>query len=232
LNVSSHHPVLAILINDAGHNDKVNPRNRRYSDLSKEFWKSVYSISESPRLVEFLSANLGGPSMRTIKNWFKEHIKFEPGLDEKNFKMIGEIYEKLKIHHNVKEPLPVLYCEDEVAVKEELIFEPEVDGFIGSCGKLADHKAHCNSNCILKIDNPDDYLNVHSNYKISKESRVGMLRPLDIRFPALPCVISATCKEFPQLCEQTLKKSWPCSNQICGWRSSQSCMPDCYCKES
>ena len=85
-------------------------RGNRYKASVREFYE-VILILGGPRLANFVSCNLNGPSIDSIYNWRSREI---PSLDcmptDQNMKKLAQIYVKLMGEHGVSK-IPVLTAE-------------------------------------------------------------------------------------------------------------------------
>ncbi|CAC5424209.1 unnamed protein product [Mytilus coruscus] len=86
-----------------------------------------------PRLVNFIALNLDGPDVHSVYRWRKHELtRLDDCIQEKNFKILGEIYLNYE-SENVPQ-IPVLVAEDETAIVDENRYHQDFGSLLGFCG--------------------------------------------------------------------------------------------------
>jgi hypothetical protein len=187
------------LLDTVSRNLHVKKQGRRYKASVEQFME-VILIWGGPRLADFVSQNLLGPHLHTIYKWRQQkqpHVK--PGLYEQNFVELSEIYKKAKQRLELNQDVPVLICEDETAIINDITWDQRSDRLFGFCGKDGeDHK--CMHDCELTVGDDDGAYNklvsTFQTFKKGTSARVMMINPLHKDLPRLPVMLMCTCNKF------------------------------------
>ncbi|MCO5581472.1 hypothetical protein L7F22_035357 [Adiantum nelumboides] len=103
-----------------------------------------------PRLHNFLSSNLNGPSLSSKNHGQREATQFIPGIHGYIFDVIAEIYQKEKEKHRITSKIPFILVEDETAIKKRIRWNAKDDLLVGFDGyKTDDHE--CMTTCMIKV---------------------------------------------------------------------------------
>ncbi|MCO5573933.1 hypothetical protein L7F22_027711 [Adiantum nelumboides] len=122
---------------------------RRYSKNTKAIFE-VAKMWGDPRLHDFLSSNLNGPSLSSKKHGQREATQFIPGIHGSIFDAIAEIYQKEKEKHRITSKIPFILVEDETAIKKRIRWNAKDDTLVGFDGyKTDDHE--CMTTCMIKV---------------------------------------------------------------------------------
>ena len=87
-----------------------------------------------PRLHNFISLNLAGPSISTTLRQMRKSLPYIPGEHEYIFEVVGKIYASYKDKHCIEGPIHVCMAEDECVVKTYVRWVAKSDTLVGFCG--------------------------------------------------------------------------------------------------
>ena len=94
-------------------------KGQRFTDSTKTMFE-VIKLWGGPRLHEFLSANLGGPSISTTKRQARKATYFKTGEHDYIFDAVGKVYMEAKIKHAVTSKVPIIIIKEETTIKRHV----------------------------------------------------------------------------------------------------------------
>lgn len=112
-------PALWDFFQDVAKNALKAKQAQRFSESTKTMFE-VIKLWGGPRLHDFLSTNLGGPSMSTTKRQGKKATQFISGEHQYIFNAVGKIYLDAKRKHGITSLVPVIIVEDETTIKRRI----------------------------------------------------------------------------------------------------------------
>ncbi|CAM6085926.1 unnamed protein product [Calypogeia fissa] len=102
---------------DVAQNISRKKQGGRFNSNTKVMWE-VVKLRVGPAISNFLTHNLCGPSISTIKRDGKKDFQYVVGESEDQFQHIAEMYAKLKEKLGIIGPVPVIIAEDETSIKK------------------------------------------------------------------------------------------------------------------
>ena len=176
-------------------------KGKRYKQSVRNFYESLL-IMGGPKLCNFVSINLGGPSTDAVYKWRKlQMIKFKPGLLDDNFQQLAQLVKSIMVKHSVPK-VPWLLAEDETSIEKVATYHQETDELLGFCGRKTDnpkqHKCLADIHIVIGDDETsyDRLKNAFENYKIGSYARVMILNPMHTELPRLVACLLPTCNRF------------------------------------
>ncbi|KAL3686591.1 hypothetical protein R1sor_009165 [Riccia sorocarpa] len=119
----------------------------------------VVKLQAGPQVANFLTRNLHGPSLETIKRDQRQEFQYVAGENEAQFKHIAETYSRLKQKLNITGSVPFIIAEDETSVQKMLRWVAATDEIMGFCGVKEGHI--CQHNFTVKVgDGESRYNNI------------------------------------------------------------------------
>lgn len=106
-------------LQDVAQNMLRSNSGQRYSENTKAIFE-VAKMWGGPRLHDFLSSNLDGPSLSTTKRGHRHATQFIPGIHGYIFDALAEIYRQEKEKHGITVNIPFILVEDETAIKKRI----------------------------------------------------------------------------------------------------------------
>ncbi|KAL3680273.1 hypothetical protein R1sor_023229 [Riccia sorocarpa] len=116
------------------------------------------------QVANFLTRNLNGPSLATIKRDQRQEFQYVAGENEAQFKHIAETYSRLKQKLNIVGPVPFIIAEDETSIRKMLRWVASTDEIMGFCGVKEGHT--CQHNFTMTVgDGESGYNNILDAFK-------------------------------------------------------------------
>ena len=182
---------------DIFHNLIHEKAGRRYSTSTKSLYEMI-KLWGGPRLHNFISLNMDGPSISTTLRQVKKSLTYIPGEHEHIFEAVGKIYASYKAKHGIYGPIPVCLAEDETIVKKYVRWVAKSDTLVGFCGLKEEHQ--CQSHFLVTVGEGDAgyeiITNSFKNNVIGHYARVIIANPLHEKLPRLVVVVHPTCNKF------------------------------------
>ena len=102
-----------------------------------------------PKLYNFVSINLAGPSTDAVSKWRKVHmVKLKPGLLEDNFQQLPLLIKSFTKKYGTLK-VSWLLAEDETSIDKIGTYHQETDELVGLCGiETGNPKEHI---CLTEI---------------------------------------------------------------------------------
>ena len=126
---------------DIFHNLIHEKTGRRYSTSTKSLYEMI-KLWGGPRLHNFISLNMDGPSISTTLRQVRKSLTYILGEHEHIFEAVGKIYASYKAKHGIYGPIPVCLAEDETIVKKYVRWVEKSDTLVGFCGLKEEHQCH------------------------------------------------------------------------------------------
>ena len=185
-------------LTDVAQNLTRKPHGQRFKDTSKAIFVMI-KMWGGPRLHDFVSKNLDGPSLSTTKRVERKATKFLLGIHDYIFQDVAKIYENEKRVHGIITKVPFIIVEDETVIKRNVKWDSSNDLLLGFCGlKSSNHQ--CVSSCMIKVgDSNAGYETIVSSFKdyvVGHYARVLIANPLHPKLPRLVLVVQCTCNCF------------------------------------
>lgn len=122
---------------------KVNKFGRRWPPHMKDFALSLYY--HSPRTYRFLQRTLCLPSVRSLLSWQKR-VTVKPGIDNNVLASLKDYSCNLTDSNRV-----VVLMIDEMAVKENLHYDPSTDSIVGFCNDGVNQTPKMGRHCLVAM---------------------------------------------------------------------------------
>ena len=174
-------------------------KGKRYEAPLKNFFE-VLMIYGGPRIASFVSVNLEGPMMSSIRRWTKDaSVSWSLRDTDANIIIFKDILVKALEEVNIVGPIPSEISEDETSIIGRISYNQKTDELLGVCGESGkDHT--CDGRSAIKVgDGIAGYSNIvrtFDNMVIGKYARVLILNPLHPKLPKLPVVLMNSCNKF------------------------------------
>ncbi|KAL3677703.1 hypothetical protein R1sor_020659 [Riccia sorocarpa] len=124
-------------MNDIVKNLPKKKGGNRFTATTKVTWE-VVKLRAGPQVANFLTKNLCGPSLETIRREQKKGFLYVAGESKQQFRHIGETYARLKAKLGIVGPVPFIIAEDETSVKKMIRWVAQTDSLMGFCGRKED----------------------------------------------------------------------------------------------
>ncbi len=205
------------LILDAAHNMNVLTRGADYTPATHGFWH-VVRLWGSPKLYNFLVANMTGPKERTVKTWLaKSRCPVPVGLTDAYFEWLAHVYEneikQQKINVPDGEWILTLAAEDETSIIDKLFYNQAQDTVSGACGLSCEqgcarvqacecaNRHQCDPAVHLYVIGNDDgaydrLVTYLSTVRVGTMARAIMLNPLLKKLSRMVVLYTPTCNSF------------------------------------
>ncbi|MCO5547292.1 hypothetical protein L7F22_000739 [Adiantum nelumboides] len=131
-------------------------KGQRFTESTKTMFE-IIKLWGGPRLHDFLSANLGGPSISTTKRQAKKVTHFKGGEHGYIFDAIGKIYMDAKIKNGVTARVPIIIVKDETTIKRHIRWNAKDDTLIGFCGSKEENHQCCSNDEVIVGDGSAGY---------------------------------------------------------------------------
>ena len=180
---------------------------KRYSKSLHDFYEAILIIG-GPKLATFVAMNIGGPGLDTVYHWRRQNrVDLKPGPCVENMLQIAGIYRSIMEKQNIGR-VPVLFAEDETAIKAVIEYDQKEDTLVGFCGTTVEPHSCMQSVKIVVGNDENSYkrmTDAFTNNKKAGHARVILINPLHPSLPRIPVLLAATCNKFTH---EDVKDQW------------------------
>ncbi|MCO5555170.1 hypothetical protein L7F22_008713 [Adiantum nelumboides] len=183
--------------------------------------KTIFEVVKlwgGPRLHDFLSGNLGGPSIFTTKRKGKKATQFQSREHEYIFDVVGKILSNAKSKHGIASRIPIIIVEDETTIKRRIRWNAKDDTLIGFCGSKGENHQCCSNDIITIGEGSQGYekiINAFQNHEIGNYARLLIVNRVHESLPRLALVVHCTCNHFDSI---FIRAQWSHIERL--WNSS------------
>ena len=193
-------------------------KSNRWSQPSKQLFASILAYS-GPRVLNLITANIGGPGEKAVREALKAKFAKEIDLSYVNMITMEALANHLEAIKNAKNIIGTVACEvqeDETAVNPDVGLQYLLDKLrlIGFCGLSSregyDHVCDLEGGGIVCLNGSaatlhDDLTNVFRERRIATMMRCIMVTPLHCELPSIAVVMQPVCGRFDNV---AVRRQW------------------------
>ncbi len=175
----------------------------------------VTLILGGPKVCAFVSDNLNGPHIDTIKRWHsKLSVRYNFSDLRNNVKIVADIYAMHKEKLGIKGKVPYLKIEDETAIEPRPEYDQRLNIVWGYCGLKENHK--CKDFYAIEVGNNEGayekLVKDMDSSTLAKNARAILINPLHKDLPRLVLHLQATCNTFTH---HDVLRQWQMYDEFC-----------------
>jgi hypothetical protein len=175
-----------------------NAQGKRYHRSTKLMYEMLLEYG-GPCALNFMSANLLGPSINTTRSEFRRSaFHYVDPMGDSVFLHMGKVFSDWKAKLGITGLIPFEVAEDEAAVIQLPTWNRRNDTIDGFCGlKTANPADHvCNFDLIVPSSTFEEIKTAFETLKVASHARALVMNPLVAGMPRWIIGIFGTCNKF------------------------------------
>ena len=193
-------------------------QGHRYRNVDGDVFAQMMEVTlilGGPKVCAFVSDNLNGPHIDTIKRWHsKLSIRYDFSDLRNNVKILAEIYAMHKEKLGIKGKVPYLKIEDETAIEPRPEYDQRLNIVWGYCGLKENHE--CQDFYAIEVGNKENayekLVKDMDSSTLAKNARAILINPLHKDLPRLVLHLQATCNTFTH---HAVLRQWQMYDEFC-----------------